>query len=109
MKPYRGLTKEGKLVYGWYCKRGRRLYIFDPKYSMQFLACFIEVIPETVGQFVTKDKNKKAIYRGDETNKGIAIAAFQDWVWTYKKDPSTYHWHINIKEDIELIEDKEDG
>lgn len=29
-KPYRGLTKESKLVYGWYIKWGRNHFIFDP-------------------------------------------------------------------------------
>lgn len=105
MKPYtyRGETEEGKLVYGYFLvNSNNRVCIYDPEIGD------IPIIPETVVQFVTKDKNKKDIYRGDETNKGIAIAAFKDWVWTYKKDDSTYHWHINIKEDIELIEGKED-
>jgi len=66
MRQYRGLTKEGKWVYGWYCKWGRRHFIFDPKYSLQFLACFVEVIPESVGQKVgLKDKNKVEMYFDD--------------------------------------------
>jgi len=56
----------------------------------------------TAHPFVTKDKNGKDIYKGDETNKGIAISTFENWIWTYTKDPSTYHWHINITADILL-------
>lgn len=61
----------------------------------------------TAHPFVIKDKNNKEVYAGDKTNKGIAIASLKDWVLTYTKDDSTYHWHINIKADIELIEDKD--
>jgi len=54
--------------------------------------------------FIIKDKNGKDIHKGDSTNKGIAIASFKHWIWTYTKDHSTYHWHINIQNDIQLIE-----
>ena len=57
--------------------------------------------------FITLDRNGKDVFAGDETNKGIAIGAFKNWVWTYKKDPSTFHWHINIKADIKIIEEKD--
>jgi hypothetical protein len=55
---------------------------------------------------IFKDKNGKDVYAGSETNKGIAIASFKSWVWTYTKDHSTFNWHINIKDDIELVEGK---
>ena len=55
-----------------------------------------------------KDKHGKDVFAGNKTNKGIAIAHFKNWVWTYTKDHSTYQWHINIKADIELIETKND-
>lgn len=65
MRPYRGLTKKGKWVYGWYCKVENRHYIVpdsakryaidkdDPGFYGNR-----EVIPETVGQSTgLKDKN----------------------------------------------------
>ena len=88
MRQYRGLTKEGKWVYGWYCEaqdyykkkhhfitsKDSRFYpyvdgeerIIEPKkYSVDI----IEVIPETVGQSTgLKDKNGKGtdeVYEGD--------------------------------------------
>lgn len=66
MRQFRGLTKDGNLVYGWYyynhfvdehkifvCKDHSTYDIFD-------------VIGETVGQSTgLKDKNKKDVYAGD--------------------------------------------
>jgi len=78
MRKYRGLTKEGKWVYGCHCKIESKHYIVLDR-GMPYSPCgedscfyksifdrFIEVIPETVGQFTgLHDKNGKEIYEGD--------------------------------------------
>lgn len=78
MRQYRGLTKDGKWVYGWYCQVEKyhliipneaKLLNVDPDTSGFFgyaIAGYIEVIPETLGQFTGfLDKNKTDIYEGD--------------------------------------------
>ena len=126
MRPYRGKTKEGELVKGWYCKWGRRHYIFDPKHCMQFLGCFIQVIPETVGQFTgRKDKNGKEIYEGDivKNERGeIGEIIFANGAFVSKYLPpdnwdamEPYDGLLDRQEVIgnihqpELIEDKDNG
>jgi len=67
MRKYRGLTKEGELVYGWYftfqgCKDGQEF----TQHLIGDLENHDEVIPETVVQFTgRKDKNKKEVYDKD--------------------------------------------
>ncbi len=75
MRQYRGLTKDGEWVYGWYCKIEGIHYIIDNTVSHTWLEedCYevqglVEVIPETVCQATgLKDKRKDLteLYEGD--------------------------------------------
>lgn len=80
MRPYKGLTKNGKWVYGWYIRTRFTdthwiikdgLYVTDiligmnPKFPMQLQGCY-KVIPETVGQQIDfQDRNGIEIYEHD--------------------------------------------
>ena len=71
MRNYRGLTKDGKWVYGWYVEQLNKSYIFEEEWIEEkhsILGAAIEIIPETVGQQTgLKDKNGKEIdwWEGD--------------------------------------------
>jgi len=62
MRPYRGFTKDGKWVKGWYCEIADTHFII-PNSAVRTIykginRSFVEVIPETVGQSTgLKDKN----------------------------------------------------
>ena len=73
MRQYKGLTKDAKWMYGWYCEIENRHYIIpntakryaidkdDPGFYGNR-----EVIPETVGQQIGfKDENDNEIYEYD--------------------------------------------
>ncbi|MHA1409702.1 MAG: YopX family protein [Candidatus Odinarchaeia archaeon] len=71
MRQYRGLTKDGDWVYGWYAKRcygvGYADTVVDVIIELNSLIP-IEVIPKTVGQFTgLLDKNGKELdwWEGD--------------------------------------------
>lgn len=79
MRQYRGLTKDGKRVYGWHIKNVHKQSfivctdISSPpihttavksltgSHDIVILGAY-EVIPETVGQYLRKDKNGNDIY-----------------------------------------------
>ena len=65
---FRGERKNnGKWIYGSLVNDGKDCYIYDPTLNKPFLACMIPVIPETVGQFLSKeDKNGKRIFKDDK-------------------------------------------
>ena len=61
MRPYRGKTKEGKWVKGWYLEVRGTSNIYNKKRGL-----WIEVIPETVGQSTGLcDKNGKEYFADD--------------------------------------------
>lgn len=74
--------------------------------------CFVAVIPETVGQWVTTDKNGKDVFDGDYVS-----CAFEDGIFEVYYDEKTLMWcigngevcidfdHCNSR-DIELIGNK---
>ena len=73
MRNFRGLTKEGTMVYGWHFEDGRIHYILKAKLMMggslilnRIIDGMYEVIPETVGQQIgIKDRDKDEMYVGD--------------------------------------------
>ena len=97
MRQYRGLTKEGKWVYGWYIEKEDSHY---NTYSVIVFGRDFEVIPETVGQNTgLKDKNgtgEREIYEGDAYRGAktgiISVVAFQDgeYILAHKVDRAPY-------------------
>lgn len=88
MRPYRGLTKDGKWVYGWYNHHENKDWISDWDKGFPTVlpdgeignTWMVEVIPETVGQQVgLKDKNGKEAYHKDITQDRDGDKGIVEW------------------------------
>lgn len=102
MRLYRGLTKEGKWVYGWYVYRGcvpnDTHYIYNSGF-------YTEVISKTVGQQVgLKDKNGKEGYHHDllnSTDRNISSSIeiiWKDGGWYGRYFGTTFTFPLNQRE-----------
>ena len=90
MRPYRGLTKDGKWVEGSLVNIKNHRYFIVPvnttlsplNYDFECPDEFIEVIPETVGQSTgLPDKNGVEIYESDKiTNGDKNIKYVVEWI-----------------------------
>ncbi len=109
MRQYRGLTKDGKWVYGWYMEHP---FKDDPTKPLSVIVqdeIPYEVLPETVGQQIGKqDKSGKEIYGGDilqlayETLslRGI-VQQTESGLWELYKDEDN---HIGVHHNIDRVE-----
>ncbi len=121
MRQYRGLTKDGKWVYGWYTEaedyykekkhfiilNNSRFYPFvdgDEKViePREYSINIIEVIPETVGQATgLKDKNGKEGYQSNIalcSDGEYGCVVWKDAGWFLKKRSKTHtdEWYAYI-------------
>ena len=137
MRPYRGWTKDGKEIKGWYCEVDGKHYIIpddaqlgrlDPDTTGSWDCAIggqIEVIPETVGQFTGLcDKTGKEIYEGDIVHSNWVDVECQEgeeytgaiyykkgsfWLQTELSgyDPNWFEIIGNIHESPSLMEEKQ--
>ena len=76
---YRGLTKDGKWMYGWYFERDGYSYIMPQDAHALYGEA---VIPSSIGQQVgLPDKNKKEIYQGDLLRGTTHSTGLYEVVW----------------------------
>lgn len=114
MRQYRGLTKDGKWVHGYYIKSGMgNHYIYigtegNPIWDID--GCYIKVISETVGQFIgRKDKNNKGVYEGDimKTHTGWkTVVRWNEKELSYDGFMSIWEIIGNIHQNPKLMDSK---
>jgi hypothetical protein len=89
MRKFRGLTKDGKWVYGWYAETEGKSYIICEHKDQSIKAAaygpfyfvYIQVIPKTVGQQVgLKAKTGKEIYFDDTLKDDNGIEYTVVWI-----------------------------
>jgi len=114
MRPYRGKTKEGKWVKGWYLEVRGTSNIYNKKRGL-----WIEVIPETVGQQTgLKDKKRKEIYENNKVREVFRVAGHPDDIFEGVVTWWDSGWFLKTKEygmisltdgadELEIIHDKE--
>lgn len=97
---FRGKTKEGKWIYGYYV-RHKDTYICPEPYLHNAyglipiceIGGFIKVISKTVGQFIGNlDKNGKEIYEGDiyKTGDNTYLVIWKDCGFYWQKVYDSY-------------------
>jgi uncharacterized phage protein (TIGR01671 family) len=116
MRKYRGMTKEGEWVYGYYFVQNEKHYIYqDLAYiDKRVLHWSVEVLPGTVGQSTgLTDKGSKEIFAGDivritRCDNGEQEIAFVEWSpkdcsVCYSVGERRYVYRVNTNMEPEII------